>query len=205
MVGLSVILAPLAAAAGLRRVITSTYSGVASAGRRAVAGLSRETIDLLNGRGQKRTRFPRRIAFNSVPQQGDIEPGGATTHELHAIEETRRVLDRPDLAMQVTGVRISMFFGLGLSVVLETEQPLSADDAVELLRPAPGVLLHASPEDAYPTPVEVTGSAATHVGRIRTDPSVENGLALWISLDNVGKGSALNAVEIAELLARDHL
>jgi aspartate-semialdehyde dehydrogenase len=98
-----------------------------------------------------------------------------------------------------------MFFGLGLSVVLETEQPLSADDAVELLRPAPGVLLHASAEDAYPTPVEVTGSAATHVGRIRTDPSVENGLALWISLDNVGKGSALNAVEIAELLARDHL
>jgi aspartate-semialdehyde dehydrogenase len=205
VVGLSVILAPLAAEAGLRRVITSTYSGVASAGRRAVAGLSRETIDLLNGRGQKRTRFPRRIAFNSVPQQGDIEPGGATTHELHAIEETRRVLDRPDLAMQVTGVRVPMFFGLGLSVVLETEQPLSADAAVELLRPAPGVLLHASPEDAYPTPVEVTGSAATHVGRIRTDPSVENGLALWVSLDNVGKGSALNAVEIAELLARDHL
>jgi aspartate-semialdehyde dehydrogenase len=205
VVGLTVVLAPLAGAAGLRRVVVSTYSGVASAGRRAVAGLSKETIDLLNGRGQKPTRFPRRIAFNSVPQLGDIEPGGATTHELHAVEETRRVLGDPALAMQITAVRIPMFFGLGLSVVLETEQPLSPDEAVEILRPARGVMVHASPDDAYPTPVEVTGSAATHVGRIRSDPSVENGLALWVALDNVGKGAALNAVEIAELLVRDHL
>ncbi|HKA28826.1 MAG TPA: aspartate-semialdehyde dehydrogenase [Candidatus Binatia bacterium] len=205
VVGLTVVLAPLAAAVGLRRVVVSTYAGVASAGRRAVAGLSKETIDLLNGRGQKRTRFPRRIAFNSVPQLGDIEPGGATTHELHAVEETRRVLGDPALAMQITAVRIPMFFGLGLNVVLETDQPLAADEAVEILRPAPGVLVHASADDAYPTPVEVTGSAATHVGRIRSDPSAENGLALWVALDNVGKGAALNAVEIAELLVRDHL
>jgi aspartate-semialdehyde dehydrogenase len=205
VVGLTVVLAPLATAAGIRRVVVSTYSGVASAGRRAVAGLSKETIDLLNGRGQKPTWFPRRIAFNSVPQQGDIEPGGATTHELHVVEETRRVLGDPALAMQITAVRIPMFFGLGLSVALETEQPLSPDEAVEILRPAPGIMVHASPDDAYPTPVEVTGSAATHAGRIRSDPSVENGLALWVALDNVGKGAALNAVEIAELLVRDHL
>jgi aspartate-semialdehyde dehydrogenase len=205
VVGLTVVLAPLAAEAGIRRVVVSTYSGVASAGRRAVAGLSRETIDLLNGRGLKRTRFPRRIAFNSVPQQGDIEPGGATTHELHAVEETRRVLADPGLAMHITAVRVPMFFGLGLSVVLETERALPPDEAVEILRPAGGVMVHASAEDAYPTPVEVTGSAAIHVGRIRSDPSVENGLALWVALDNVGKGAALNAVEIAELLVRDHL
>jgi aspartate-semialdehyde dehydrogenase len=204
-VALSVVLAPIAAGAGLRRVAVSTYSGVASAGRRAVAGLSKETIDLLNGRGHKRTRFARRMAFNCVPQLGAIEPGGATTHELQAAEETRRVLDDRGLAMHITAVRVPMFFGLGLSVTLETEQPLSADEAVELLRPAPGLLVHATPDDAYPTPIEVTGGDATHVGRIRPDPSTEQGLALWIALDNVGKGAALNAVQIAELLVRDHL
>src|SRR5262249_38844137 len=152
-----------------------------------------------------RPRFPGRLAFSSVPGLGAIEPGGATTHELHAIEETRRVLDDSGLAMQITAVRVPMFFGLGLGVTLETEEPLSAENAVEILRPARGVLVHASSDDAYPTPVEVTGSDATHVGRIRTDPTTEHGLALWVALDNVGKGAALNAVEIAELLVRDHL
>jgi aspartate-semialdehyde dehydrogenase len=205
VVGLTGVLAPIAAAAGLRRVVVSTYAGVASAGRGAVAGLSKETIDLLNGRGLRRTRFARRIAFNALPQVGDLEPGGATTHELQAVEETRRVLDDAALAIQITAVRVPMFFGLGLSVALETERPLSLDEALETLRPAPGVFVHASPDDAYPTPIEVTGSEATHVGRIRVDPSTENGLALWIALDNVGKGAALNAVQIAELLVRDYL
>ncbi len=204
-VGLTATLAPLAQAAGLRRVVVSTYSGVASAGRRAVAGLSRETIDLLNGRGQKRTRFPRRIAFNCVPQLGDLLPDGTATHELHVTHETRRVLDRGDLPLHVTAVRVPMFFGLGIGVNLETDQPLSADDALEVLRPAPGLLVHASPDDAYPTPVEVTGSEAVHVGRVRADASTEHGLSLWIAFDNVGKGAALNAVQIAELLVRDHL
>src|SRR5262245_13156405 len=137
-VGLAVILAPLAAAVGLRRVIVSTYSGVASAGRRAVAGLSKETVDLLNGRGQKRTRFARRIAFNCVPQLGDLEPGGASTHELRSVEEVRRILEDPALALHVSAVRVPMFFGLGLGVHVETEQPLSAEQAVEVLQPAPG-------------------------------------------------------------------
>jgi len=105
----------------------------------------------------------------------------------------------------ITAVRVPMFFGLALGVTLETDQPLAADEAIEILRPARGLLVHATPDDPYPTPVEVTGSDAIHVGRIRTDPSTENGLACWIALDNVGKGSALNAVQIAELLVRDHL
>ena len=204
-VGLTAVLAPIAEAAGLRRVVVSTYSGVASAGRRAVAGLSKETIDLLNGRGQKRTRFSRQIAFNCLPQLGDLLPDGSATHELHTTLETRRVLDRGDLAMHLTAVRVPMFFGLGLSVAIETDQPLPADEAVEVLRPGRGLLVHASPDDPFPTPVEVTGSDAIHVGRIRADPSTENGLALWIALDNVGKGAALNAVQIAELLVRDYL
>jgi aspartate-semialdehyde dehydrogenase len=100
---------------------------------------------------------------------------------------------------------VAMFFGLALNVAVETERPLSAEDAIQILQPARGLLVHASPDDSYPTPVEVTGSDATHVGRVRADPSTENGLALWIALDNVGKGAALNAVQIAELLVRDYL
>jgi len=203
--GLSLALAPLAEAVGFRRLVVSTYSGVASAGRRAVAGLSKETTDLLSGRGQRRTRFARRIAFNSIPQLGDIEPRGATTHELQAVQELRRVLGLADLPTHLTAVRVPMFFGLGLSVVLETDTPLPPDEAVRILQPAPGLIVHASEADAYPTPVEVTGSDAVHVGRVRVDDSVENGLALWVALDNVGCGAALNAVQIAELLVRDYL
>jgi aspartate-semialdehyde dehydrogenase len=203
-IALAVVLAPLAQA-GLRRVVVSTYHGVAGAGRRAVHGLSSETVDLLNGRGQRATAFARRIAFNAVPQVGALEPGGATAHESAAMEEVRRILDAPDLAMQVTAVRIPVFFGVGLSVALETEEALDPADAVELLRPAPGILLHETAADAYPTPVESAGSEATHVGRVRADPSVEHGLALWITIDSVVKGAGLNAVQVAELLARGHL
>jgi aspartate-semialdehyde dehydrogenase len=205
VVGLSVALAPLAEAVGFHRLVVATYSGVASAGRGAVAGLSKEITDLLSGHGQRRTRFARRIGFNSIPQLGDIEPGGATTHELQAVQELRRVLGLPDLATHLTAVRVPMFFGLGLSVVLETETPLSPEDALQILQPAPGLIVHAAGDDLYPTPVEVTGSDAVHVGRVRVDESVENGLALWVALDNVGRGAALNAVQIAELLVRDYL
>ncbi|HEV7734797.1 MAG TPA: aspartate-semialdehyde dehydrogenase [Candidatus Binatia bacterium] len=204
-IALSVVLAPLLAEAGLRRVQVSTYQGVAGAGRRAINALSKETIGLLNGRGTKRTRFARRIAFNVLPQVGALEPGGATTHELQAMEETRRVLGIPDLAMQITAVRVPVFFGLGLAVNIETERPISPEEAAAVLLPAPGILLHGTEPDPYPTPIEVTGSEATHVGRIRTDPSTENGLSLWVSLDSIGKGAALNAVQIAEVLVRDHL
>jgi aspartate-semialdehyde dehydrogenase len=115
------------------------------------------------------------------------------------------VLDRGDLAMFVTAVRVPMFFGLALAVTVETEQALAADEATQVLRPARGLLVHASLDDPYPTPVEVTGTDAIHVGRIRTDPSTDDGLACWIALDNVGTGCALNLVQIAELLVRDHL
>ncbi len=206
VVGLSIALAPIAEAVGLRRVVVATYSGVASAGRGAVAGLSKETTDLLSGRGQGRPRFARRIAFNCVPQLGAVEPGGATTHELQAAQELRRVLGMPGLPLHVTAVRVPMFFGLGLSVVLETDAPLSAEAAVDVLRPAPGLLAPAAAGGAdYPTPMEATGTDAVQVGRVRGDDSTENGLALWVALDNVGRGAALNAVEIVELLVRDYL
>ena len=203
---LGVVLGALAEA-GLRRVVVSSYQGVASAGRRAVGALSQETLDLLNARGvRRRPRFARRIAFNCVPQVGALEPGGSTMHELLVVEEVRRLLDLPGLGMSVTAVRVPVFFGSAFSVNLETESPLAAAQAADILRRAPGIVLHDEAADSYPTPAEVAGSDATHVGRVRDDPSAEPpGLMLWIALDNVRKGTALNAVQIAEILARDHL
>jgi aspartate-semialdehyde dehydrogenase len=204
-VALAVVLAPLAAAAGLRRVVTCTYQGAAGAGRRAMEGLSRETIELLNSRTTRRTRAAHRRAFNVVPQVGAIEPGGASTHELHVVAETRKILGDPGLALGVTAVRVPVFFGHGVGLHLETEQPLGAAGAADVLRGAPGILLHEAAAEAYPTPVEIAGSDATHVGRLRDDPAFEHGIALWVALDNVRKGGALNAVEIAEILVRDYL
>lgn len=203
---LGVVLGALAEA-GLRRVVVSSYQGVASAGRRAVGALSQETIDLLNARGvRRRPRFARRIAFNCVPQVGALEPGGSTTHELLAVEELRRLLDLPGLSISMTAVRVPVFFGSAFSVNVETESPLAAAAAAAILRAAPGILLHDDAGGSYPTPAEVAGSDATHVGRIRDDASADPpGLALWIALDNVRKGAALTAVQIAEVLARDHL
>lgn len=204
-IALAVVLAPLAAAGGLRRVVVSTFHGVAGAGQRGLRGLSQETIDLLNGRGDRPRVFAKRIAFNVVPQVGTIEPGGASAHETAVVEEVRRVLDDPALAMHVTAVRVPVFFGVGLAILVETEQAVLPEAAVEALRPAAGVFLHEDPSDAYPTPADVVGSGATHVGRVRRDPSVEHGLALWAAIDSIGKGAALNAVQVAEVLARDWL
>ncbi len=204
-IGLAVVLAPLAAEAGLRRVVASTYQGVAAAWRRGLTALSRETVALLNTQGEPRPHFARRIAFNCIPQVGTVERGGATTHELLVVEETRRILGDPGLGMQITAVRVPVFFGAAMSVVVETDRPLGAAGARAVLRAARGVFLHDGAGDAYPTLADVVGSQAVHVGRLRDDPSVEHGVALWIALDSVRKGAALNAVEIAEILARDYL
>ncbi len=201
-IALAVVLAPLAEV-GFKRVLVSTYQGMASAGRRAMEALSRETVDLLNARGTRSSRFPRRIAFNCVPQVGALLPGGATAHELQAIEETRKVLAQPGLPVQLTAVRVPIFFGAGYSVDIETEQPLDAAAATDLLRNARGLVV-GDPE-SYPTPADVTGTEAIHVGRIRDDASSDNALSFWVTLDTIRKGAALNAVEIAEILVRDYL
>jgi aspartate-semialdehyde dehydrogenase len=202
-IALAVVLAPLREAAGLRRVVVSTYQGSAGAGRAAVERLSRETFDLLAGRGSRPRLRERPRAFNCVPQVGAIEPGGVTTQELQVVEEVRKTLDAPNLALSVTAVRVPAFFGYGLSVTCETEEPLGVVRATEVLREAPGLLVYDEPGAAYPTPVEIVGSDGTHVGRIRIDVAVEHGLACWVAFDSVRKGAALNAVEIAEILVRN--
>jgi aspartate-semialdehyde dehydrogenase len=199
-VALGVVLAPLAAAAGLRRVVASTYQGAAGAGRHALQRLGQETAALLSGRGSEvRSRG---LAFNCVPEIGAVLPGGATAHELQTVEETRRILADPALALSVTAVRVPVFYGHAASLHVETERPLASEDAHEILRRAPGVLLHDATSQG-PTSLEAAGTDATHVGRVRRDPAVDHGLALWVALDAVRKGGALNAVEIGEILLRE--
>ena len=198
-IGLSVTLAPLAAVAGLRRAVVSTYQGAASGGRRLLKKLSRDTIALLNARRQPGTG----LGFDCIPRVGAMLPGDVTSHEVHVMEETRRILAAPDLAISVTAVRVPSFFGQGLSVHLETERRLPADEAARVLRDAPGLIVHDDSTQPPPTLAGVAGSGATHIGRIRDDPASEHGLALWIALDTVRKGAALNAVEIGEILVQE--
>jgi len=200
-VGLAVVLAPLVEAAGVRRVVVSTYQSAAGAGRRAVEYLSRESIALLSGRGEDDATQVRR-AFNCIPQVGTVEIDGATTYEQAVADEVRKILVQPDLAIHVTAVRVPMFFGVAASVAVELERPLGLEAAREVLRDGRGILLHDDRETGAPTPADVIGSQATHVGRVREDPTVPGGLALWIALDSIEKGVALNAVEIAEILIR---
>lgn len=201
-IALSVVLGPILAEAGLRRVVVSTYQGVAAAGQRALNALSHETMDLLNGRTPKPRRFARRIAFNCVPQVGEVDDAGDTAHETAVIAELRKVLATPALPVQVTAVRVPVFFGVGCALAIETERPLSVDAARALLRQAPGLLVYDEAGNTYPTPVEAAGDDVTHVGRLRADASVANGLACWVVLDSVRKGAALNAVQVAEIVAR---
>jgi aspartate-semialdehyde dehydrogenase len=201
-VALSVALGPIAEAVGLRRVVASTYQGVAGAGQRALDALSHETMDLLNSRPPRPRRFPRRIAFNCIPQVGVLDEQNDASHELQVVAEVRKVLGLPNLPLQLTTVRVPVFFGLGCSVAVETDRPLALADARLLLRTAPGVLLHDEGTDRYLTPVEAAGDDVTHIGRLRIDATVPNGIAAWVVLDSVRKGAALNAVQIAEIVAR---
>jgi len=200
-VALAAVLAPLDEAAGVRRAVVSTYQSAAGAGRRAVEHLSKESIRLLSGKGDDDVALRR--AFNCVPQVGTVEVDGVTSHERAVAAEVRKILERPDLSLHVTAVRVPMFFGMGASVMVELERPLDRAAASAVLRTARGLLMHEDGDVVtLPTPADVVGSQATHVARLRRDDTVPHGLALWVALDSIEKGAALNAVQIAEILIR---
>ncbi len=203
-----VALKPIADAVGLARVVATSYQSVSGAGKRGIGALSRETVNLLNLRdvaeGDAKSPFARRIAFNVVPQVDDFLDDGSTKEESKVIAESRKVLHLDDLPVAVTCVRVATFFGHTVAVTVETERKLDAADARSLLREAPGVILCEPGSDLeYPTPADVAGTDAVYVGRVRDDPSHPSGLQLWVAADNIRKGAALNAVQIAEILTRE--
>lgn len=200
------LLAPLRDAAGLARVHVTALHAVSGAGQRGVAQLEGEIAALMNGREPDApVAFPHRIAFNLVPQVGPFGDGGATAVEQGIAVETRAILGAPALPLQVTAIRVPVFYGHALAVNLGTARPLGAAAAREALRGAAGVKVLDAPADAiYPMPMLAVNDDAVHVGRIREDPTQAHGLDLFAAGDDLRIGGATNLVRVALLLAERH-
>ena len=202
---LVVALKPLHDAFTIRRVVVSTYQSVSGAGHEAMDELFRQTRAVFVADPVVAEEFPKQIAFNVIPHIDVFLDSGFTREEWKMMVETQKILD-PDIRLTATCVRVPVFVGHSEAVSIEFEQPVTAEKARQVLRAAPGVLVVDKREDGgYVTPIECAGEDATFVSRIRKDPSVENGLMLWIVSDNLRKGAALNAVQIAESLVNRKL
>ena len=200
-----VALKPLHDLARIKRVVVATYQSVSGAGREAMDELFTQTRSVYVNDPIKRERFTKQIAFNCIPHIDVFLDGGATKEEWKMDVETRKILD-PDIAVTATCVRVPVFIAHAEAVNVEFETALDEDTAREALKRAPGVVVvdHRA-DEGYVTPAEAAGEDAVYVSRIRRDPTVPHGLNLWVVGDNLRKGAALNAVQIAELLVRDHL
>jgi aspartate-semialdehyde dehydrogenase len=197
---LVVALKPLHDAAKITRVVVSTYQSVSGAGKDAMDELWNQTKGIYVNQAPEPSKFPKQIAFNCIPHIDLFMEDGFTKEEWKMMAETKKILD-PKIKLTATCVRVPVFVGHSESVNIEFERPISAEEARDILREAPGVLVVDKREPGgYVTPVECVGDFATYVSRIREDATVENGLAMWIVSDNLRKGAALNAVQIAESL-----
>jgi len=196
---LTMILNPLKTKAGIERVLVSTYQSASGAGRVLVDELEEQTRAIAAGAEPSVDAYPYQLAYNVVPGGWHPEAGGYNEEEVKIVNETRKILHEPELAIAATCVRVPVPIGHGESVFLETKDKISADDARILLSEAPGVVVQDDPHARlYPTPHDVAGKDEVYVGRIREDTSTKRGLLLWIVSDNLRKGAALNAVQIAE-------
>ncbi|MEA3039013.1 MAG: aspartate-semialdehyde dehydrogenase [Sphingomonadales bacterium] len=200
-----VALKPLHDAAGIRRVVVSTYQSVSGAGKAGMDELFEQSRNIFVGDASEANFFTKQIAFNVIPHIDAFLDDGSTREEWKMVVETKKILD-PKIKVTATCVRVPVFVGHSESINVEFEREISAKEAQDILREAPGIMLVDKREDGgYVTPVEAVGEYATYVSRVREDPTVENGLNLWCVSDNLRKGAALNAVQIAELLGRKHL
>ena len=203
---LMVALKPIHDRAGIKRVSCATYQSVSGAGQAAMDELWTQTKGIYVNDSVDPDAFTKQIAFNVIPHIDVFMEDGGTKEEWKMVVETKKILD-PSIKLFATCVRVPVFVGHSIAAHLELENELSADEARDLLRSSPGLLVVDKQDDeGYVTPVESVGEFATFVSRVREDPTVENGLALWVVADNLRKGAALNAVQIAELLLnRGHL
>ena len=199
---LVVALKPLHEIANIKRMVISTYQSVSGAGKEAVDELWNQTKGIFVNDAPEATQFPAQIAFNVIPHIDVVMEDGYTKEEWKILAETKKILD-PKIKVSVTAVRVPVFVGHAEAVNMEFENPISADEAREALRAAPGVMVIDKREPGgYITPVDCVGEDATFVSRIREDITVENGIAMWVVSDNLRKGAALNTVQIAENLIK---
>lgn len=196
-IALLLVLKPLHDAVGIERINLTTYEPVSVAGKAGIDELAAQTVALLNMKEARSQVFPQQVAFNVLPQVGSVTDNGYTEGEMKVIWETQKILGEAGIKLNPTAVLVPVFYGLSMAVHLESLSHLSADEAVSLLSTAPGVSLH---DKGAPTPVgEATKGDMVYVGRVREDITHPHGLDLWITVDNVRRGAALNAVQIAEL------
>jgi aspartate-semialdehyde dehydrogenase len=197
---LVVALKPLHDKAKIKRVVVSTYQSVSGAGKEAMDELFSQTKAVFTLEEVETKKFSKRIAFNIIPHIDVFMDDGFTKEEWKMVVETKKILD-PKIKLVATCVRVPVFIGHSEAVNIEFENPISADEARDILRSAPGCLVIDKREPGgYVTPYECVGEDATYISRVRDDPTVDNGLVLWVVSDNLRKGAALNAVQIAECL-----
>ena len=202
-----VALKPLYDAVGINRINVATYQSVSGAGKKGINELAKQTAELLNGRDAVAEVFSKQIAFNVVPQIDAFEDNGYTREEMKMVWETKKIFSDESIMVNPTAVRVPVFYGHSEAIHIETREKITADMARQLLENAPGVEVIDSPNDlTFPTVVsQGTEQNAVYVGRIREDISHETGLNLWVVADNVRKGAALNAVQIAEKLIEGYI
>ncbi len=200
-----VALKPLHDFAKITRVVVSTYQSVSGAGKEGMDELFEQSRNIFVGDSAEPHKFTKQIAFNVIPHIDSFLDDGYTKEEWKMVVETKKILD-PKIKVTATCVRVPVFVGHSEAINIEFENEISADQAKDILREAPGIMLVDKREDGgYATPIEAAGDDATYISRVRDDPTVDNGLVLWCVSDNLRKGAALNAVQIAELLGRRHL
>ena len=198
-----VALQPLHAAARIKRVVVTTFQSVSGTGKDAMEELAQQTRQLLSLQEEEAHVYPHHIAFNCLPHIDDFLPSGYTKEEMMMVNETQKIMEDPMIQISATTVRVPVFVSHAESINIETKEHLTANEARALLSESPGIQVYDDPaHNIYPLQKDVAGTDAVYVGRVREDESLSNGLNLWVVADNLRKGAALNAVQIAEVLIR---
>ena len=201
-----VALKPIHDRAGIKRIVVSTYQAVSGTGANAIVELEEQVKAFAAGEPLEKNVYPHQIAFNCLPHIDSFLDTGYTKEEMKMVNETRKIFEDQTIGITATAVRVPVFYGHSESVNIETEKKISAAEVRELLSSSPGLKVVDEPSlSVYPLALDCEGKFETLVGRIREDESIDNGINLWVVADNILKGAALNAVQIAEIVVRDHL
>ena len=201
-----VALKPIHDVARIKRIVVSTYQAVSGTGKRAIKELESQVLAIYSQKEIKKEVYPHQIAFNCLPHIDVFLDNAYTKEEMKMVNETKKIMEDPSIGVTATTVRVPVFYGHSESVNIETEKKLTAQEVRETLSRAPGVVVVDNPKKfEYPLAIDAAGKDETFVGRIREDESIPNGINMWIVSDNIRKGAALNAVQIAEILIQKYL
>ncbi|MBW2575805.1 MAG: aspartate-semialdehyde dehydrogenase [Deltaproteobacteria bacterium] len=197
---------PLHKKYGIKRIVVSTYQAVSGTGKKAIDELDSQTRAILNFKNYENKVYPHTIAFNCLPQIDLFLENGYTKEEMKMVYETRKIFEDDTIRVTATSVRVPVFYGHSESINIETKENISAKEVKSLLEKTPGVKVVDDPKNnVYPLAIDAAGQDLTLVGRIRDDESITNGINMWVVADNIRKGAATNAVQIAEILAKEYL